>query len=57
VLDALSRNGAPRYAEMSAPRGAGRAATVTAALALACVGCEPPPAEDERPDLPTLAPA
>jgi hypothetical protein len=26
-------------------------------LALACVGCEPPPAEDERPELPTLAPA
>jgi hypothetical protein len=57
VLDALSRNGVPRYAEMSAPRGARRAATVTAALALACVGCEPPPADDERPDLPTLTPA
>jgi hypothetical protein len=55
VLDAVRRAGGPRYAEVAAPRGARRAATMTAALALACVGCEPPPAPDERPDLPTLA--
>jgi hypothetical protein len=55
VLDALSDAGPPAYAELAAPRR-GRA-TVAAAVALACIGCEPPPAADERPDVPTLAPA
>jgi hypothetical protein len=55
VLDALSEAGAPAYAELATPRR-GRA-TVAAAVALACIGCEPPPAADERPDIPTLAPA
>ena len=44
ILDELGRSGPRR-------------ATVAAALSLASVGCEPPLAEDERPDLPTLAPA
>ena len=57
VLDALRAGGVPGYAEVVAPRGGERCATVSAALALACVGCEPPPGADERPDLPTLAPA
>jgi hypothetical protein len=61
VLDELRARGRPRYGELAgrgsdAPGGR-RCATVAAALALACVGCEPPPAPDERPDLPTLAPA
>jgi hypothetical protein len=30
---------------------------MAAAVALACVGCEPPPGTDERPEVPTLAPA
>jgi hypothetical protein len=53
VLDALTVGG-PGYAELATPRGPKRAATLTAALALACVGCEPPPAPDERPDLPIV---
>jgi hypothetical protein len=55
VLDALSNAGPPAYAELATPRRA--RATVAAAMALACIGCEPPPAADERPDVPTLAPA
>jgi hypothetical protein len=55
VLDALSAAGAPTYAQLAAPRR-GRA-TVAAAVALACIGCEPPPGADERPDVPALAPA
>jgi hypothetical protein len=55
VLDALSDAGPPAYAELATPRR--DRATVAAAVALACVGCEPPPAADERPDIPTLAPA
>ena len=61
VLDELKPPGRPGYAELAGrPKRAGggeRSAVVAAALALACVGCEPPPAEDERPALPTLAPA
>jgi hypothetical protein len=55
VLDALRAGGVPEYAQLVAPRGGERCATVSAAVALACVGCEPPPGADERPDLPTLA--
>ena len=55
VLDALSDAGPPAYAELATPRRA--RATVAAAMALACIGCEPPPAADERPDVPTLVPA
>jgi hypothetical protein len=61
VLDELKPPGRPGYAELAGrPRGARggrRSAVVAAAVALVCVGCEPPPAEDERPELPTLAPA
>jgi hypothetical protein len=61
VLDELGPPGRPGYAELAGrpkrARGGGRSALVAAALALVCVGCEPPPAEDERPELPTLAPA
>ena len=61
VLDEVESPGRPGYAELAGrPRGArggGRSAVVAAALALVCVGCEPPPAEDERPELPTLAQA
>jgi hypothetical protein len=61
VLDELGSAGRPGYAELAGrpkgARGGERSAVVAAALALACVGCEPPPAEDERPELPTLAPA
>ncbi len=61
VLDELKPPGRPGYAELAGGSrggsGGGRSAVVAAALALACVGCEPPPAEDERPELPTLAPA
>jgi hypothetical protein len=52
VLDALSAAGPPTYAQLAAPRRA--RAAMAAALALACIGCEPPPGEDERPDVPTL---
>jgi hypothetical protein len=59
VLDELQPPGRPGYAELAGrPKGKGggrRRAVVAAALALVCVGCEPPPAEDERPELPTLA--
>jgi hypothetical protein len=55
VLDALSDAGPPAYAGLATPRR--DRATVAAAVALACVGCEPPPGPDERPDVPTLAPA
>jgi hypothetical protein len=62
VLDAVNAGRPPGYAELAAPpsgassaSGVRRCATVAAAIALACVGCEPPPGEDERPDLPTLA--
>jgi hypothetical protein len=55
VLDVLRDAGPPAYAELAAPRRS--RATVAAAVALACIGCEPPPAADERPDIPTLAPA
>jgi hypothetical protein len=61
VLDALKAGGLPDYAELatqaSAAHGAGRCATLAAGVALACVGCEPPPGVDERPDVPTLTPA
>jgi hypothetical protein len=61
VLDALKNSGLPDYAELATqPSGAygeRRCATVAAGVALACVGCEPPPGVDERPDVPTLAPA
>ena len=61
VLDALAAGGLPDYVQLTAQpsgtRGAGRRATVAAAVALACIGCEPPPGTDERPDVPTLAPA
>jgi hypothetical protein len=61
VLDELKPPGRPCYAELAGrpeeARGGRRRAVVASALALACVGCEPPPAEDERPELPTLAPA
>ena len=61
VLDELGSPGRPGYAELAGrptgKRGGRRGAAVAAALALVCVGCEPPPAEDERPQLPTLAPA
>jgi hypothetical protein len=61
VLDELGSPGRPGYAELAGrpkgTRGGRRGAVVAAALALVCVGCEPPPAEDERPELPTLAPA
>jgi hypothetical protein len=61
VLDALRAGGLPDYAQLAAQpsgtRGAGRCATVAAAVVLACIGCEPPPGIDERPDVPTLAPA
>jgi hypothetical protein len=55
VLEALRTNGTLRYAELSRPRR--DRATMAAAVALACIGCEPPPGADERPDVPTLAPA
>jgi hypothetical protein len=55
VLDALTDAGRPAYVELATPRR--DRATVAAAVALACIGCEPPPAADERPDIPTLAPA
>jgi hypothetical protein len=59
ALDALGAPGRPGYAELAGqPKGRSggqRGAVVAAALALVCVGCEPPPAEDERPELPTLA--
>jgi hypothetical protein len=55
VLDAMGAGGPPAYAQMAAPRR--DRAMIAAALALACVGCEPPPGADERPDVPTLAPA
>jgi hypothetical protein len=55
VLDALTDAGRPAYVELAAPRR--DRATVAAAVALACIGCEPPPAADERPDIPTLMPA
>lgn len=55
VLDALTDAGPPAYVELATPRR--DRATVAAAVALACIGCEPPPAADERPDIPTLAPA
>lgn len=61
VLDELESPGRPGYAELAGrpkgARGGGRSAVVAAALALVCVGCEPPLAEDERPELPTLAQA
>jgi hypothetical protein len=61
VLDALAAGGLPDYEQLAArpsgTRGAARRATVAAAVALACIGCEPPPGVDERPDVPTLAPA
>jgi hypothetical protein len=61
VLDELKPPGRPGYAELAGrpkeARGGRRSAVVAAALALVCVGCEPPPAEDERPELPRLAPA
>jgi hypothetical protein len=61
VLDEVKAPGRPGYAELAGrptgARDAGRSAVVAAALALVCVGCEPPPAEDERPELPTLAQA
>jgi hypothetical protein len=61
ILDALKAHGRPGYAELAVPpsgplRGR-RPATMAAAIGLACVGCEPAPGEDERPDLPMLAPA
>lgn len=55
VLDALTDAGPPAYVELATPRR--DRATVAAAVALACIGCEPPPAADERPDIPTLEPA
>jgi hypothetical protein len=55
VLDALTDAGRPAYVELATPRR--DRATVAAAVALACIGCEPPPAADERPDIPTLMPA
>jgi hypothetical protein len=55
VLDVLRTNGTLRYEELASPRR--DRATMAAAVALACVGCEPPPGADERPDVPTLAPA
>ena len=55
VLDALSAAGTPAYAQLAAPRR--DRATIAAAVALACVGCEPPPGADERPDIPMLEPA
>jgi hypothetical protein len=59
VLDELCSPGRPGYAELAGrpkgKRGGRRGAAVAAALALVCIGCEPPPAEDERPELPTLA--
>jgi hypothetical protein len=59
VLDELKPPGRPGYAELAGrpngARGGDRGAVLAAALALACVGCEPPLAEDERPELPTLA--
>jgi hypothetical protein len=61
VLDELKPPGRPSYAELAGrPNGAHdgrRSAVVAAAVALVCVGCEPPPAEDQRPELPTLAQA
>jgi hypothetical protein len=61
VLDALKARGRPGYAELavppSGPLSERRPATMAAAVGLACVGCEPAPGEDERPDLPMLAPA
>jgi hypothetical protein len=61
VLDALKARGRPRYAELAGPPsddvGERRSATTAAAMGLACVGCEPALAEDERPDFPTLATA
>jgi hypothetical protein len=61
ILDALKARRRPGYTELAGPpsgplRGR-RCATVAAAIGLACVGCEPAPGEDERPDLPMLAPA
>jgi hypothetical protein len=55
VLDALRAADAPAYAQLAAPQR--DRATIAAAVALACIGCEPPPGADERPDVPTLAPA
>jgi hypothetical protein len=55
VLEALRTNGTLRYGELASPRR--DRATMAAAVALACIGCEPPPGADERPDVPTLAPA
>ena len=61
VLDELKPPARPGYAELAGrpkgARGERRSAAVAAAVALVCVGCEPPPAQDERPELPTLAPA
>ena len=48
VLDELGSPGRPGYAELAGrpkgKRGGRRGAVVAAALALVCVGCEPPPA-------------
>jgi hypothetical protein len=59
VLDALRAGGLPSYTELATQPSIGRSgrrgAVVAAALALAYIGCEPPPGPDERPDVPTLA--
>lgn len=53
ILAAAELRGPRAVAPRSRPDARARFA---AALSLACVGCEPPLAEDERPDLPTLGP-
>jgi hypothetical protein len=59
VLDALRAGGRPSYTELATQprpgRSGRRGAVVAAALALAYIGCEPPPGPDERPDVPMLA--
>jgi hypothetical protein len=63
VLDALRARLLARGAVLDAPPQAARAPAadhaplVAAAVGLAAIACEPPPAEDERPTLPTLWPA
>jgi hypothetical protein len=63
VLDALARRAVPAYATLArsssscrSARSAPRAAALAAAVDLAAIVCEPPPAEDERPPAPALEP-
>jgi hypothetical protein len=50
VLDELRAGGAPSRGELAGrPRSPRRGAVVASAIGLACIGCDPPLGEDERP--------